>query len=164
MRYFNPIGAHSSGLIGEDPTGRANNIFPILLDVAVRKKQIFKVFGNEWPTLDGTGVRDYIHVVDLAEGHLKALEYLHSDAPRILNLNLGTGIGTSVLELINLFERVNNIEIPYIFAPPRKGDASCVIADNKLAINILDWRPKRTLEDACLDGWKWRSMNLNGYD
>lgn len=163
LRYFNPIGAHSSGLIGENPIGKANNIFPILLDVAVSKNKLFKIFGNEWPTLDGTGVRDYIHVVDLAEGHLKTLEYLQRNAPQILNLNLGTGIGTSVLDLINSFERVNNIKIPYVFSAPRKGDASCVIADNKFAKSILDWSPKRTVDDACLDGWKWRSMNINGY-
>ena len=164
LRYFNPIGAHSSGLIGENPTGKANNIFPILLDVAVRKEQILKIFGHEWPTPDGTGVRDYIHVVDLAEGHLKALEYLQRNESQIINLNLGTGIGTSVLNLINSFEKVNNIKIPYVISPPRKGDASCVIADNKFAKKILDWSPTRTVEDACLDGWTWRSMNINGYD
>ena len=163
LRYFNPIGAHSSGLIGENPTGKANNVFPVILDVAVSKKKLFKIFGNDWPTPDGTGIRDYIHVVDLAEGHLKTLEYLQRNAPQILNLNIGTGIGTSVLNLINTFERVNKIKIPYVFSDPRKGDASCVIADNKFAKRILDWSPKRTVEDACLDGWKWRSMNLNGY-
>ena len=164
LRYFNPIGAHPSGLIGEDPIGKANNIFPIILDVAVGTNKMFKIFGQEWPTTDGTGVRDYIHVVDLAEGHLKTLEYLKNSDPQILNLNLGTGIGTSVLGLINSFEKVNNIKIPYEFSSPRKGDASCVIANNALAKRTLDWSPTRTIEDACLDGWHWRSNNPNGFN
>ncbi len=163
LRYFNPIGAHPSGLMGENPLGDANNIFPIILDVAVRKNEFFKVFGKEWPTNDGTGVRDYIHIVDLAEGHLKTLEYLEQNHGQILNLNLGTGIGTSVLDLIKSFERANNIKIPYKIVQPRKGDASYVVADNNLAKRILDWNPKRTVEDACLDGWKWRCSNPNGF-
>ena len=163
LRYFNPIGAHPSGLIGESPLGDANNIFPLILDVAVRKNEFFKVFGKEWQTNDGTGVRDYIHVVDLAEGHLKTLEYLEKNNAQILNLNLGTGIGTSVLELIYSFEKANNIEIPYKIVQPRKGDASYVVADNNLAKRILDWNPKRNIEDACLDGWKWRCLNPNGF-
>ena len=164
LRYFNPIGAHPSGLIGESPLGEANNIFPIILDVAIRKNEFFKVFGKEWPTNDGTGVRDYIHVVDLAEGHLKTLEYLERNHAQILNLNLGTGIGTSVLDLIKSFEKVNNIKIPYKIVEPRKGDASFVVADNNLARKILNWNPKRTIEDACLDGWKWRCSNPNGFN
>ena len=164
LRYFNPIGAHPSGLIGESPLGEANNIFPIILDVAIRKNEFFKVFGKEWPTNDGTGVRDYIHVVDLAEGHLKTLEYLERNHAQILNLNLGTGIGTSVLDLIKSFEKVNNIKIPYKIVEPRKGDASFVVADNNLAKKILNWNPKRTIEDACLDGWKWRCSNPNGFN
>ena len=163
LRYFNPIGAHPSGLIGESPLGDANNIFPIILDVAVRKNDFLKVFGNEWETNDGTGVRDYIHVVDLAEGHLKTLKYLEKNNPQIINLNLGTGIGTSVLDLIKSFEKANNIKIPYKIVQPRKGDASYVVADNSLAKRILDWNPKRTIEDACLDGWKWRCLNPNGF-
>ncbi len=164
LRYFNPIGAHPSGLIGESPLGEANNIFPIILDVAIRKNEFFKVFGKEWPTNDGTGVRDYIHVVDLAEGHLKTLEYLERNHAQILNLNLGTGIGTSVLDLIKSFEKVNNIKIPYKIVEPRKGDASFVVADNNLARKILNWNPKRTIEDACLDGWRWRCSNPNGFN
>ncbi len=164
LRYFNPIGAHPSGLIGESPLGEANNIFPIILDVAIKKNEFFKVFGKKWPTNDGTGVRDYIHVVDLAEGHLKTLEYLESNNAQILNLNLGTGIGTSVLDLIKSFEKVNNIKIPYKIVEPRKGDASFVVADNNLARKILNWNPKRTIEDACLDGWKWRCSNPNGFN
>ena len=164
LRYFNPIGAHPSGLIGESPLGEANNIFPIILDVAIKKNEFFKVFGKKWPTNDGTGVRDYIHVVDLAEGHLKTLEYLERNHAQILNLNLGTGIGTSVLDLIKSFEKVNNIKIPYKIVEPRKGDASFVVADNNLARKILNWNPKRTIEDACLDGWRWRCSNPNGFN
>ena len=163
LRYFNPIGAHSSGLIGENPLGSPNNIFPIILNVALGKQKIFKVFGNNWPTYDGTCIRDYIHVVDLAEGHLKALEYLMKNKSQILNLNLGTGIGTSVLDLIKSFEIINNLSIPYVFSEPRKGDASCVVADNTLAKKILDWSPNRTIDDACLDGWNWTSKNPNGF-
>ena len=164
LRYFNPIGAHPSGLIGENPTGLTNNIFPIILDVAFKKKKVLKVFGNNWPTHDGTGIRDYIHVVDLAEGHLKTLEYLQNNNPQILNLNLGTGIGTSVLELIKSFEKVNKIKVSYEITSPRKGDAACVVANNSLAKKILKWAPKRSIEDACLDGWKWRSKNKNGFN
>jgi UDP-glucose 4-epimerase len=163
LRYFNPIGSHSSGLIGEDPTSGANNIFPIILDVAAGKKKFLEIYGKEWPTYDGTGVRDYIHVVDLALGHLKALEYLQKNSPQILNLNLGTGIGTSVLDLVNSFEKVNKVSIPYQISPTREGDASCVVADNSLAKKILDWIPTKTIEDACMDGWKWRCLNPNGY-
>ena len=164
LRYFNPIGAHSSGLIGENPLGLPNNIFPIILDVAVGKEKIFKVFGNNWPTLDGTCIRDYIHVMDLAEGHLKSLEYLLKNKPQILNLNLGTGFGTSVLDLIKSFEIVNKLSIPYIFTKPRKGDASCVVADNTLAKKLLGWEPSRTIEDACQDGWNWISKNPKGFN
>ena len=164
LRYFNPIGAHSSGLIGENPLGLPNNIFPIILDVAVGKEKIFKVFGNNWPTLDGTCIRDYIHVMDLAEGHLKALEYLLKNKSQILNLNLGTGIGTSVLDLIKSFEIANKLSIPYIFSEPRKGDASCVVADNTLATKLLGWSPNRTINDACKDGWNWISKNPNGFN
>jgi UDP-glucose 4-epimerase len=164
LRYFNPIGAHQSGLIGESPIGQANNIFPVILDVAVGKSNLFRIFGKEWPSSDGTCVRDYIHVVDLAEGHLKTLEYLEKNKPQILNLNLGTGIGTSVLELLRSFEKTNHIEIPFEFSSPRKGDSFCIIADNTLAKKLLDWNPARTIEDACLDGWNWRTMNPNGFD
>lgn len=164
LRYFNPIGSHSSGLIGEDPLGTPNNIFPIILDVASGKEKILKVFGKNWPTYDGTCVRDYIHVMDLAEGHLKALQYLKKNKPQILNLNLGTGIGTSVLDLLKSFQAVNKLSIPYVFSEPREGDAPCVIADSKLAKKILNWQPKRTIEDACKDGWNWRCKNPNGFN
>tara|TARA_Y100001968_G_C19428570_1_gene755757 strand:+ start:692 stop:1747 length:1056 start_codon:yes stop_codon:yes gene_type:complete len=163
LRYFNPIGAHSSGLIGEAPLGIPNNIFPYITQVAAGLLKKVKVYGNDWPTVDGTGVRDYIHVMDLAEGHIAALEYLSSKKPQIINLNLGTSQGTSVLELIEVFQSVNNINIPFEFSERRKGDRSTIIADNSLAISNLNWVPKRSLKQMCLDGWKWQSLHPNGY-
>ena len=163
LRYFNPIGAHPSGLIGEDPIGKPNNIFPYITKVAAGNLQELNVFGNDWPTLDGTGVRDYIHIMDLAEGHIAALEYLFEGDPQLINLNLGTGIGSSVLELINTFQTVNSIDIPYQFTSRREGDIATLIADNSLAISCLKWRPKMSLEDMCSDGWRWQSLNPEGY-
>ena len=159
LRYFNPIGAHPSGLIGENPKGVPNNIFPLINKVALGQISHLNVFGNDWDTLDGTGVRDYIHVMDLAEGHVKALEYLFENNSLIMNLNLGTGKGTSVLELINVFKRVNNVEVPMVFAERRKGDFANVIADNTKAKKVLNWFPNRDLEQMCRDGWSWHSKN-----
>tara|TARA_Y100001968_G_scaffold257763_1_gene244581 strand:- start:95 stop:1156 length:1062 start_codon:yes stop_codon:yes gene_type:complete len=156
LRYFNPIGAHQSGKIGEEPVANLNNIFPIITRVASGQIKQFKVYGNDWNTPDGTGVRDYIHVMDLAEGHVSALEYLLNHKTQLLNLNLGTGKGTSVLELINTFEAVNNVKIPYIFDERRAGDIASIIASNDLALSILNWCPKRTLIDMCKDGWSWQ--------
>ena len=163
LRYFNPIGAHPSGLLGELPIGIPNNIFPLIIQVALRKIESFKIYGNDWPTIDGTGIRDYIHVMDLANGHFYALEHLIYNSPKILNFNLGTGIGTSVLELINTFQRVNKINVPYQFTERRKGDAAVVVADNSLVKNILKWKPEKNLEDMCRDGWKWKKLNPKGY-
>ena len=163
LRYFNPIGAHQSGLIGENPIGIPNNIFPLILHVATGKKESLKIYGNNWPTVDGTGVRDYIHVMDLAEGHLAALDYLFSKKTKIISLNLGTGKGTSVLELIKMFEQINRVKIPFEFVGKRDGDLSKVVADNSLARKTLNWRPKRSLEDMCRDGWKWQNLNPDGY-
>ena len=163
LRYFNPIGGHSSGLIGESPIGVPTNIFPYITQVASGKLKKLTIFGNDWPTKDGTGVRDYIHVMDLAEGHILALEHLIKNDSQIISLNLGTGIGTSVLELVKTFERVNNMKIPFEFSSRRKGDCSCVIADNSLAVSLFNWSPKRDLEDMCKDGWKWQSLNPDGY-
>ena len=160
LRYFNPIGAHQSGLIGENPKGMKNNIFPILNGVATGEIEKLKIYGNNWPTYDGTGVRDFIHVMDLAEGHIKSLEYLENNEPQFLNLNLGTGKGTSVLGLIKIFENVNKVKINYEFTKRRKGDYGIVIADNSLAKSLLKWTPKRSLEDMCVDGWKWQNENL----
>ena len=163
LRYFNPIGAHPSGMLGEAPLGVPCNIFPYITQVAAGIREKFTIYGDDWPTKDGTGVRDYIHVMDLAEGHVLALEYLVKSQNQIINLNLGTGIGTSVLELINTFQRVNNIEIPYEFTDKRIGDSCNVIADNSLAVSSLNWSPRRSLEEMCKDGWKWQFLNPEGY-
>ena len=163
LRYFNPIGAHPSGMLGEAPMGIPTNIFPYITKVAAGIFDELTVFGKDWPTLDGTCIRDYIHVMDLAEGHIAALEYLNNFEDKIVTLNLGTGLGTSVLELIDTFEKVNNIKIAKKFSSRRIGDSCTVIADNCLAVSCLNWSPKRNLEEMCLDGWKWQSLNPEGY-
>ena len=163
LRYFNPIGAHESGSIGEDPLGRPNNIFPLIMQVAIKRIEKLLIFGKDWPTSDGTGVRDYIHVLDLADAHIEALELLLNEKPQILKLNLGTARGTSVLELINIFEEVTNTKIKYEFAERRQGDNSTVIADNEKAKSVLKWIPKRTLQQMCIDGWRWQLNNPKGY-
>ncbi len=163
LRYFNPIGSHPSGLIGEVPSGVPNNIFPYLTQVAAGIRNKLTIFGNDWPTIDGTGVRDYIHVMDLADAHISALEYLLNTKSQIINLNLGTGKGTSVLELVNTFQRVNNVNVPIVFSSRREGDCGTVIADNSLSISYLKWRPKRSLDQMCIDGWKWQLLNPEGY-
>lgn len=156
LRYFNPIGAHPSGLIGEEPVGKPNNIFPIILQVAANNSQIFNIYGDDWDTHDGTGVRDYIHIVDLSNGHVRALEFLLENQPQYLSLNLGTGIGTSVLELIKSFEIANKIKIPYNITKRRKGDVGFTVADNSLAKKTLNWEPKKDIKQMCIDGWKWQ--------
>ncbi len=163
LRYFNPIGAHETGFIGEDPLNKPNNLFPYICSVANGKYDLLNIFGKDWPTNDGTGVRDYIHVMDLAEGHIKTLEFLTRNEPQAINLNLGTGTGTSVLELINIFKGVSKVDIPYKFAERRKGDSAYVVADNSLAKELLNWEPKRNLKDMCKDGWRWVKLNPNGY-
>ena len=163
LRYFNPIGAHPSGLIGESALGVPNNIFPYITQVASGILDKVYIFGNDWPTKDGTGIRDYIHVMDIAEGHVAALDLLLKSGPKLLNINLGTGTGTSVLELINIFQNINKVNIPYEIKNRRKGDLPSVIADNSLAIEYLNWRPKRTLSEMCADGWKWQNLNPRGY-
>ncbi len=156
LRYFNPIGAHESGLIGEFPHNIPSNLFPYITQVAMGKRSSLKVYGRDWPTKDGTGVRDYIHIMDLAEGHLSGLRYLDSQNGIFINLNLGTSIGTSVLELIRTFEKVNKCKIPYDIADRRAGDVATIIADNKKAINLLNWYPHRNIEKMCIDGWLWQ--------
>ncbi|MDA9707773.1 UDP-glucose 4-epimerase GalE [Prochlorococcus sp. AH-736-K21] len=164
IRYFNPIGAHESGLIGENPQINHNNIFPLINNVAIGRAEKLNIFGKDWPTKDGTPVRDYIHVMDVAQGHIKVLEYLESSEPQILNLNLGTGIGTSILELIDTYKEVNKIQIPYDFVDRRIGDVATLIADNSLAYSLLGWKPQKSLEQMCIDGWKWISRNPYGFD
>ena len=163
LRYFNPIGAHPSGLIGENPKNFPNNIFPLITKVAIGKIDKIKIFGNDWPTHDGTGIRDYIHVMDLSEGHVKALDLLLNEEPQIINLNLGNGIGVSVMELINTFEKVNKVKLPYIITERRIGDVAKIVADNSLAFQKLKWSPKRTIEEMCIDGWKWQKLNPDGF-
>jgi len=163
LRYFNPVGAHESGLIGEDPLRRPNNLFPQITQVAIGKINEIKIFGSDWPTKDGTGIRDYIHVMDLAEGHSLTLDYLMNNEPQIIILNLGTGNGTSVLELIKTFEKINNVDIPFSFYDRRLGDNAFVVADNSLSKSILNWKPKKNIEDICIDGWRWQLKNPNGY-
>ena len=160
LRYFNPIGAHESGLIGEYPIGVPNNLFPYINKVASGLIEKLNIYGNDWPTADGTGVRDYIHVMDLADGHISALNFLFCGNGNFLNLNLGTSKGTSVLELIKTFEKVNNCKIKYEFKERRPGDIATSVADNKMASSILNWRPKRSLAEMCRDGWLWQKNQL----
>ena len=162
LRYFNPIGAHNSGLLGEDPIGIPSNIFPIINKVAINQIPKLQIYGNDWPTDDGTGIRDYIHVMDLADGHIAAMEYLIKNKSQIINLNLGTGKSTSVLELIKIFEQVNKVKINYEFVARRKGDNGVVIADNSLAKSLLNWEPKKNIYEMCKDGWNWQINNIKG--
>ena len=161
LRFFNPIGAHSSGLLGEKPFQKPNNIFPIINNVASGNTKILNIFGNDWDTPDGTCVRDYIHIEDIAEAHLKTLEFLNSNNSQIVSFNLGTGIGTSVLQLVKTFEKVNNVKIPFVFSKKRPGDKSISIADNNLIKNVVNWSPKRDLIKMCRDGWRWHCSNHN---
>ncbi len=156
LRYFNPIGAHESGLIGEYHNDVPSNLFPFINQVAIGKRSFLRVFGRNWPTRDGTAIRDFIHIMDLAEGHLSALNYLDSQDGIFTNFNLGTSKGTTVLELISTFEKVNKCSIPYEFVQKREGDVAISIADNKKAINLLNWKPHRNIEAMCIDGWFWQ--------
>lgn len=161
LRYFNPVGAHESGLIGEDPKGIPNNLMPIIAQVATGRRDTLNIWGNDYPTPDGTGVRDYIHVTDLAEGHLKALAKL--DEPKCMAVNLGTGEGYSVLDVIKAFEHVSNKHIRYEISPRRPGDVASCYADPVYAQEQLGWSAKKTLRDMCADMWNWQSKNPNGY-
>lgn len=163
LRYFNPVGAHESGRIGEDPQGIPNNLFPYIAQVAVGKREHLNVFGNDYKTHDGTGVRDYIHVVDLAKGHVAAIKYADEHTGTEI-FNLGTGIGYSVLDMVKAFENANGIKIPYVIAPRRSGDVDECYADPKKAREVLGWTAEKTLEDMCRDTWRWQSANPNGYD
>ena len=162
LRYFNPVGAHPSGRIGEDPNGIPLNLMPYITQVAVGRRDKLSVFGNDYNTPDGTGVRDYIHVCDLAEGHVKALKAIEDECG-VAIYNLGTGKGTSVLELIRAFETANGIEIPYQFGPRRAGDIDANYADASKAERELGWKATRDIVDMCRDSWNWQKNNPNGY-
>ncbi|MFR8169389.1 MAG: UDP-glucose 4-epimerase GalE [Marvinbryantia sp.] len=162
LRYFNPIGAHESGLIGEDPKGIPNNLVPYIAQVAVGKLQALGVFGNDYDTPDGTGVRDYIHVVDLAKGHVKAIEKLKKKEG-VSIYNLGTGKGYSVLDVLHAFEKACGKELPYVIKPRRPGDIATCYADPTKAKNELGWVAEKGIEEMCADSWRWQSSNPNGY-
>ena len=161
LRYFNPIGAHPSGLIGEKPNCNPQNIFPTILQVAAGLRNKLFIYGNDWPTPDGTCRRDYIHVFDLAQAHMKAMEFILKENSCNLTLNVGTGKSISILELIKTFENVNNIKINFEFAKRREGDIANSFADTSKLIKKLNWIPKKNLEDMCKDGWKWQKTLLN---
>ena len=163
LRYFNPIGAHESGMIGEAPNGIPNNLMPYITRVAVGKLQELSVFGNDYDTHDGTGVRDYIHVVDLAKGHVLALKH-NLENKGVAVFNLGTGIGYSVLDMVKVFENVNGVKIPYTIKDRRPGDVATCYADASKANDILGWKAEKTLQDMMRDSWRWQSSNPNGYE
>lgn len=165
LRYFNPVGAHNSGTIGEDPNGIPNNLMPFISQVAVGKREFINVFGGDYDTADGTGVRDYIHVVDLAYGHVKAIQYLNNQTKNItpLKVNLGTGNGYSVLDMIKAFEKASNKTIAYKIVERRAGDIATCYANPDFAKEILGWKAKKTIEEMCADSWKWQSNNPDGY-
>lgn len=162
LRYFNPIGAHKSGTMGEDPNGIPNNLMPYITQVAVGKREELGVFGDDYDTPDGTGVRDYIHVVDLALGHVKAVEKVAKDAGLFI-YNLGTGIGYSVLDVVKAFEKANGVKIPYSIKPRRSGDIATCYSDPSKALNELGWKAERGIEEMCEDSWRWQSTNPDGY-
>ena len=168
LRYFNPIGAHESGLIGEDPEGIPNNLMPYISQVAVGKLKELQVFGDDYDTVDGTGVRDYIHVIDLANAHVKALEFLNNSTFKIKNspliCNLGTGKGYSVLEVIKAFEKTSKAKVPYKITSRRSGDVAELYANPSKAKELLNWEAKRDIEQMCKDSWNWQSKNPRGYE
>ena len=164
LRYFNPIGAHSSGLIGEDPYDIPNNLLPYVSQVALGKLKRLSIYGNDYPTIDGTGVRDYIHVIDLVKAHVKALEYLNVANVGIHAWNLGVGKGHSVLQVIDTFQRSNKIKVPYEITTRRKGDVAECYADPTKANNELAWQAEKTLEDMMIDSWRWQVNNPTGYN
>ena len=163
LRYFNPIGAHKSGRIGEDPRGIPNNLMPYITQVAVGRLEKLSVFGNDYPTPDGTGVRDYIHVVDLAKGHVAAVKYAQENKGCEV-FNLGTGTGYSVLDMVKTFQEVNNVPVPYVIAPRRPGDIATCYADPAKSAEMLGWKAEYGLAEMCRDSWNWQSNNPKGYE
>jgi len=163
LRYFNPVGAHKSGKIGEHPNGIPNNLMPFISQTAIGKRKQLSVFGNDYDTPDGTGVRDYIHVVDLAKGHVAAVNYMENNKGEAV-FNLGTGTGYSVLDMVKAFETANNIPVPYVIAPRRPGDLPTCYADPTKSREVLGWVAEHDQTDMCRDTWHWQSNNPNGYD
>ena len=163
LRYFNPVGAHASGTIGEDPNGIPNNLMPFIAQTAVGKRESLSIFGGDYDTLDGTGVRDYIHVVDLAKGHLKALEYLDKHS-NVLTVNLGTGNGYSVLDMVKAFEKASGKKVAYKIVPRRTGDIATCFADPTYAKKVLNWEATKSIEEMCEDSWRWQTNNPHGYE
>lgn len=163
LRYFNPVGAHPSGLIGEDPTKAFTNIMPFIAQVAIGHRPVLTIFGGDYSTIDGTGVRDYIHVMDLATGHVAALRKLYKEHQKLKAYNLGTGHGVSVLQLVKTFERVTGSAVPYKIIERREGDITAMFANPELAEEELGWKAKHTLEEMCIDFWRWQTMNPHGY-
>ena len=163
LRYFNPVGAHPSGLMGEDPRGIPNNLMPFISQTAAGRRECLSVFGDDYDTPDGTGIRDYIHVVDLAKGHVAAMNYMDKYTGTEV-INLGTGVGYSVLDMVRAFEKANGIAIPYKIAPRRPGDVARVYADPSKSLRLLGWKAELTLEDMCRDTWNWQRQNPNGYN
>ena len=162
LRYFNPIGAHFSGLIGEDPKTKPTNLLPLLTEACANFNTL-EIYGNDWPTKDGTCIRDFIHVMDLAEAHLQSLLHIQNIQSKHLILNVGTGKGTTILQLIKVFEVINKCKIKYKFSKRREGDISQSIADNSLILSTLNWKNKRDIKDMCMDSWKWKQINPKGY-
>ena len=163
LRYFNPVGAHPSGLIGEDPRGIPNNLFPFITQVAIGRQKILSIYGDDWETQDGSGIRDYIHIIDLAEGHLASIDYLNTSESCLEFINLGSGKGYSVFQIIRQFELSTGCRIPFSIESRRDGDVAVSYADISKAKRLLSWTPKRSLEQICLDGWNWQMKNPNGY-
>ncbi len=163
LRYFNPIGAHESGRIGEDPRGTPNNLMPYITQVAVGRREQLSIFGDDYDTPDGTGVRDYIHVVDLAKGHVAAVNYVAKNNGCEV-FNLGTGVGYSVLDMVHAFREVNNVDVPYVIAPRRPGDIATCYADPAKSEQVLGWKAEKNLRDMCRDSWNWQKTNPRGYE
>ena len=163
LRYFNPVGSHPSGLIGEDPNGIPNNLSPYIAQVAIGRREFLTVFGDDYPTPDGTGVRDYLHIMDLCAGHLSAIEYMQSKKQGKFTFNLGTGNGISVLEMVNAMSKACGRKISYKIGPRRPGDIATCYADASLAEKEMNWKATRTLDDMCHDLWSWQSKNPNGF-
>ncbi len=167
LRYFNPVGAHESGTIGEDPNGTPNNLMPFITQVSVGKQKYLNIFGDDYDTKDGTGVRDYIHVVDLSNAHVKAIDYLNKTQKNKISplaVNIGTGIGYSVLDMVKAYEKASGVKIPYKIAPKRAGDIAKCYADASFAKDVLNWKATKTLNQMCQDSYKWQKNNPNGYE